>query len=655
MPGGVATTFPGASDGGGAPNDGSDGMMRFVAGVLLAAALVPAGEARAQERPDSVKLEPIIVSSTRTGRRIEDEPVRVEVVVREEIEEKLLMTPGDIAMLLNETGGVRIQTTAPALGGAAVRIQGLRGRYAQVLSDGLPLYGEATGLGPLQIPPMDLAQVEVIKGAASALYGAAALGGVINLISRRPDGENEVLLNATTRGGFDGVTFLSSAEDAPVRYTVMAGAHEQQRQDVSDDGWADIPSYSRFTLRPRLFVGDERTPLMITAGVTREERAGGASFERLGLETTRVDAGVVGGAWLGALRASVRGSAMQQRHGHRFGARTEDDRHRALFAEGALSGMSGAHSWLVGAALHHDAYRSRDVDGFDESTTTPGVFVQDEWLAADWLSLSASARADAPSGHGVLLSPRLSLLLRPGEWIMRVAAGGGHHVPTQWIEEIDATGLGALARSSELDVERARSLSVDVGRAFGEIEVNVTGFASIIEDAVALRDAETGAPYVANVAGETRTRGAELLARAHVEPVHATLSYTYVHATEPQPDRGGRREVALTPRHSAGAVVAWEWEGQGRIGAEAYYTGRQALHDNPYRRTSTPYVVFGMLAERAFGDVRVFVNFENIGDVRQTRHDPFLLPQRAPDGRLTTEAWGPLDGRVINAGVRYSF
>src|SRR5690606_18125478 len=122
--------------------------------TLLAAAatlLLPIpDDVKAQEPPDTVRrLDPIIVSSTRTGRRIEDEPVRVEVVVREEIEEKLLMTPGDIAMLLNETGGVRIQATAPALGGAAVRIQGLRGRYAQILSDGLPLYGEATGLGPL--------------------------------------------------------------------------------------------------------------------------------------------------------------------------------------------------------------------------------------------------------------------------------------------------------------------------------------------------------------------------------------------------------------------------------------------------------------------------------------------------------------------------
>jgi outer membrane receptor for ferrienterochelin and colicins len=57
----------------------------------------------------------------------------------------------------------------------------MRGRYTRVLSDGLPLFGDVGGLGLLQIPPMDLGQVEVIKGVASALYGAGAMGGVMSL------------------------------------------------------------------------------------------------------------------------------------------------------------------------------------------------------------------------------------------------------------------------------------------------------------------------------------------------------------------------------------------------------------------------------------------------------------------------------------------
>ena len=159
--------------------------------------------------------ETVTVSATRTDRRLEDQPMRVEVLNRDEIEEKQLMTPGDIVMMLNEMGGLRVQATSPSLGAASVRLQGMRGRYTRFLSDGLPLFGEGVGgLGLLQIPPTDLGQVEVIKGVASALYGAGALAGVVDLISRRPGKEpvHEALVNRTSLGGTDA---------GPVRRTAL--------------------------------------------------------------------------------------------------------------------------------------------------------------------------------------------------------------------------------------------------------------------------------------------------------------------------------------------------------------------------------------------------------------------------------------------------
>ena len=118
--------------------------------------------------------EHVTVSATRTDRGLEDQPMRVEVLDQEEIDEKAMMTPGDVVMLLNETGGMRVQSTSPSLGAASVRIQGMRGRYTRFLSDGLPLFGEQVSLGLMQIPPLDLGRVEVIKGVASSLYGAGA-------------------------------------------------------------------------------------------------------------------------------------------------------------------------------------------------------------------------------------------------------------------------------------------------------------------------------------------------------------------------------------------------------------------------------------------------------------------------------------------------
>ena len=121
---------------------------------MIIAALMPALATPAQDpKPEDVpKIEvEITVSATRTGGRIDEQPLRVKVLEREEIEEKMLMTPGDIVMMLNEMGGMRVQATSPSLGAASVRVQGMRGRYTRFLSDGLPLFGEVAGLGLLQI------------------------------------------------------------------------------------------------------------------------------------------------------------------------------------------------------------------------------------------------------------------------------------------------------------------------------------------------------------------------------------------------------------------------------------------------------------------------------------------------------------------------
>jgi iron complex outermembrane receptor protein len=99
----------------------------------------------------------------------------------------------------------------------------------------------------------------------------------------------------------------------------------------------------------------------------------------------------------------------------------------------------------------------------------------------------------------------------------------------------------------------------------------------------------------------------------------------------------------------------WEKEEEGRIGLELFYTGRQRLEDNPYRVQSQPYWIVGVLAERRFGPIRLFINGENLTNTRQTRYDRLVRPQQHLDGRWTVDAWAPLDGRTINGGIRLSF
>jgi outer membrane receptor for ferrienterochelin and colicin len=153
--------------------------------ILLLCAALP-GQGWAGD-DDEVPLDQIVVTATRTPGLIRDEPLRVEAVPADEIEENLTEQPGNLSALLNELPGVRVQSEAPGLGGAGVQLRGMPTRHTLVLTDGLPLLGtEPDGFGLLQTPPLDLARVEVIKGAASALYGGGALGGVLNLVSQTP-------------------------------------------------------------------------------------------------------------------------------------------------------------------------------------------------------------------------------------------------------------------------------------------------------------------------------------------------------------------------------------------------------------------------------------------------------------------------------------
>jgi outer membrane receptor for ferrienterochelin and colicins len=606
-----------------------------------------------------------VVATTRTNKRLEEQPMRVEVLAREEIEEKMLMTPGDIVMMLNEMGGMRVQATSPSLGAASVRIQGMRGRYTRVLSDGLPLFGEVGGLGLLQIPPMDLGQVEVVKGVASALYGAGAMGGIINLLSRRPTEEpdREFLLNRSTRGATDAVAFLSMLLTRGWSASLLSGGHWQEKVDVDEDAWADLPRYGRGVVRPRAFWdGGNGRSLFATAGFTYEDRDGGTLDESIlpatgtryveALRTHRLDAGAFGQFLLwNRYVVTARAAIARQSHDHQFGEVLERDRHDTSFGEIAIRGTAGRQTWVGGIALERDAYAPRDVPHFEYAFVVPGAFGQYDFTLTPSVLLSASGRLDVHSEYGTFLSPRVSMLARTGRWTTRASVGTGFFASTPLTEETEAAGLTRLQIMDPLEAERGLSTSFDVTRTDGPFSYTATVFASQISDPI--HTDRSPAYVLRNLIDPTTNVGIELLGTFRREPFSLTGTYTYVHAREIVD--GIHQDVSQTPRHSAGVVGMWEVEDLGRVGVEWYYTGHQSLEENPYRAVSEPYMIVGALAERQFGRIRLFINGENLTGVRQTEWDPLLRPTRAVDGRWTVDAWAPLEGRNINGGIRVRF
>jgi outer membrane receptor for ferrienterochelin and colicins len=633
------------------------------------------GDAHEGEHEHNDEVEQILVQATRSGRIASEQPMRVELINQEEILEKAAMRPGNISMLVAETGGVRVQTTSPALGSANIRLQGMYGRYTQLLADGLPLYGnQAASIGLLQIPPTDLKGVEIIKGSASSLYGGSALGGVINLVSRQPGDEfnGEALVNLTTRDGQDFTTYAESPLTDSLKGSLTAGAHHQKSEDIDKDGWIDLAGYERYTVRPRLFwQGDDGASLYLTAGYMTEHRNGGTvsgtslpdgnAFIQT-QNSERTDGGLVYSLPIAeVLTFSTKASAMVQQHEHLYGDVAEDDRHESYLFESSLVGYSDNTDWVIGVAYQSDIYQSRTFPEFDYSYEVPGIFAQLDHEVTDQLTMSYSVRMDDHNEYGRQISPRLSFLYRPGNLTIRGSYGRGFYAPTPFVEEIEAAGLSRLEPIEDLQEEQAQTASLDFTYRFNNIETSLTLFGSNVDNATELEDFSSSYDGVLdrvrliNANGESQIRGSEVLLRYYWKDLKLTASYLYLDGTKEDTESGQRVKIGLTPQYSAGFVAMWEQHGYFRAGFEAYYTGTQELDDNPYMDESTPYWHLGLMGEITQGRVSWFINLENLLNVKQSDEHPILLPERAASGQWTTDIWSRNDGFIANAGVRIKF
>ncbi|HZF16358.1 MAG TPA: TonB-dependent receptor [Steroidobacteraceae bacterium] len=630
--------------------------------TLLSSMSLPAPAA---DPDDDSELDTIVVNATRSPGMIRDQPLRVEAVPAGEIEENSTIQPGAVTALLKELPGIRVQTSAAGLSGAGMRLRGFPERDTLVLADGLPLLGvEPDAFSLLQTPPLDLARAEVIKGSVSALYGNSGLGGVLNLISQTPDAEPALIANATSRGGQDIVAFLTGRGDGRWGGTLTAGAHHQSPQDVDDDGWLDIASFHRVTLRPRLWWhGSGSRSLFLTAGVTDEHREGGtspgrtlpggASFDEA-LETRRYDIGALLQSPINDQASlSVRVSLTSDQQDRTFGGSPTPSTRRTALAEATANGDHAGHRWVIGLAASRDDLDAHSVPGVSYRHAGAAAFAQDEFRANAWMTLAASARLDALGSVGSFFSPRLSALLRrPGsEWSLRASIAGGFAAPTPFVDDVEETGLGVVAPLAGLRPERARTAAIDAKWSDEGWDVNASVFYSEVRDPLATRAITGDRIEVINAAGPWRAPGAEVLVGYTRGSLHVISAWSLIDATESAGD-GARTRPDRIPHETISLDGIYEVESRGRFGIEIDYTGQQALHDNPYRSVSPGYFEINVLGEMRFGKVALFVNALNVANRRQTDFDPLIRPLPGPGGNPITAAWAPLAGRTFNLGIR---
>ena len=638
--------------------------------------------------PSEEELDEVIVSSTRSGRTVADEPTRVEVIDGEELDEKANMQPGNISMILRESTGIQVQQTSVTSANATFRIQGLDGRYTQLLQDGFPLYsGFASGLSILQIPPLNLQQVEVIKGCQSTLYGSGAIAGLVNLVTKNPANERELsfLINGTSALGLD-LNGYYAQKYGRMGVTLYATHNRQRAYDPNRDGFSDIPQISRTTLQPRLFwYPNETTTLSAGLILSDEDRTGGylpvihrqtsadegyteANNSRRVATQFRLDKRLANSASLtiknsvSGFRRAIEIPRNTLAAGYRF-----NGNQFSTFSEINYFKHRTKADWIVGANLWTDAF-SNESPQFALRTKQPvyrqfigGLFIQNTITFSEKLSLETGLRGDVVDTRAtggldvrrpdVLLLPRFSLLYRASEhWTSRLGGGLGYKAPTIFTEEAERQLFNFINFQSigDLRSETSAGLNWDVNYRveLGDettLSINQLFFYTRLNQPVILNTA--GIESFRNARGHIDTRGFETNVRLVYHDIHAFLGYSFIDT---------RRHydflndvLPLTAKHRLYSTTLYETD-RLKTGFEAFYTGRQQRTNGT---TTRSYWLLGYMIERKWNWGSLFINFENFLDARQSHYEP-LVTGPVGNPAFVTDIYAPTDGRIINGGFK---
>ena len=612
--------------------------------------------------------EEIIIRSTRSSRTIRDIPTRVEFIAGEELDEKSNMKPGDIRMVLNESTGIQTQQTSATSANASIRIQGLDGRYTQILKDGFPLYaGFSSGLGLLQTPPLDLKQFEVIKGSASTLYGGGAIAGLVNLISKTP-GERELKfhLDATSAGGLNTSGFYGQ-RFGKTGLTLFGSRNSNIAYDPADIGLTAIPKFERYTVNPRLFVFfNAATEMTLGVNLTTEDRTGGdiefikgnkpsGFFEEN--NSDRISTQFTLEHKFGKCsHLTIKNSLNYFKRTMSLPGYVFDGRQNGSFTEAIYALHSEKSEWITGLNLLTDNFSevkttATPLRNYDQQTI--GIFVQNSLKINERFSLETGLRGDQVNDYGFAILPRIAALFKfSPELSSRIGGGMGYKTPTIFTEESERLQyknvLPVNADSNKL--ERSYGVNADINYktkfADGAISfsINQLFFYTRISDPLLLQPDGSYYRFITN-SGHFDSRGIETNIKIGYSYFKLFLGYTFTNAY--LHENGLRTENYLTPKHRLNSVLLYELEEKWKIGLEGYYFSKQQLSDGTIGK---PYWITGFMVEKLWEKFSLYINFENFLDTRQTRFGSIYTG--TIDNPVFKDIYAPLDGFVINGGIK---
>ncbi len=614
----------------------------------------------------------VTVTSTRTGREIDDVPTRVEAIDEEEVDEKTNMRPANVSMVLNESTGIKVQQTSATSNTQSVRIQGLDGRYTQLLKDGFPAFGGYSGsISLLDILPLDLKQVEIIKGPSATFYGGGAIAGVINFISKEPEDSpvTSIIFNQTTALGTD-FSIFNSRKFERVGYTFLGSVNYQKEYDVDDDDFTELPRTNAFTLSPRFFFyPDDKTRVIVGNTTSYQNRKGGDVFVIRGhgdnfhqyfennhsvrnITTFQFDREFVDGSRVIAKQSLAFFDREIEIPDYLFEGRQFNS-----YTDISYIKTVSDHVLVFGFNAVYDQFRETPHSNTpiprDETRTTFGGYAQDSFTITNKFSVEAGIRLDHLRDYGTFALPRVSALYRfTNNLSSRLSLGLGYKGPSIFTEEAETLLFrNVFPIGNSLKAERSRGGTVDVNyrNTIGEkfsYSFNQMFFYTEIQDPLVLLESATGMFRFVNAQQPVRSRGFETNARLSYDIVKLFAGYTFTHAEAAY--LVGNQTLPLTPKSRINSALLFESEANFKTGIEAYYSSSQFL-TNGFK--TKPFWTVGIFGEKTFGKYSLFINFENITDTRQGRFSQVVFP---PHQMPTfAEIYTHTEGRIINGGIKF--
>lgn len=475
-------------------------------------------------RETAVEMDEIVVSANRNVVRRCEAPVVVSVLSNKLFES---VNSTDLAQSLNYQSGLRVENNCQNCGFPQLRINGLEGAYSQVLINSRPVVSSLSGVYALEQLPVNMVErIEVVRGGGSALFGANAVGGTVNVITKEPINDHfEVSTQIDNHNGKsweENIAANATIVEPDSRYGIAFYESYRRRSpyDHDGDGFSEVGKLNSNTLGFNAFYRfDQTKKINIEYHNTYEFRRGGNKFDLEPFQTdiTEQTQHYINSGSLNYIqnwndykyRLNAYISAQHIDRNSYYGAQQNPDAYGKTTDITALGGATFSADFnkvvvspaTFTAGVEYQANRLHDImTGYGrdmrQNVGIFGTFVQNEWKLKHFTFLAGLRLDNHNLIDNPILSPRLNLLYRPtSAWQFRATWSTGFRAPQAYDEDLHVTAVGGegvvIRLADGLKPERSNSFSgsVDWDVALGDVEADflIEGFYTELRDVFILK------------------------------------------------------------------------------------------------------------------------------------------------------------------------